>query len=419
MKTKYYLWLVQDTATQLLGSLRSFALPLLVVLALGSNSKAGVLSALAAGIAGFLTLFGGYLTDHYERRKLLIFSTSFSTVVYLVAVIWLSFNTVTWSFLVLVAVASAIWFGLFSQVSNVFLRNLVAKEELPKAISVNQMRDGVVELSSGPLAGFLLSLGAIFPFITNLFLSIGGLFASVCLPKQSSHLVSSQQPSGAGKHKFKKLVMDAIGGVTIILGNPVLIVSALISTLYFPFLNGFIFLMVLDSVSNGNSLLSAASFNSMVALGVIAGSLVATKLVDTVPTGKLIIATLLIPIFLGTGVVLVDNFYVKLGLLLLILFLLPAGNASFGGFLMVVVPDEFLGRVFAVNQVMSLVVTPLVSLSVGFGLDYLGLKVTGLSLLTVMLLISVLAVRKELRLIPLPTQWETYLESMKIGQEVQ
>ncbi|EEH64032.1 hypothetical protein HMPREF0044_1051 [Gleimia coleocanis DSM 15436] len=52
----YLPWLVQDTGRQFVAAIRSFAFPLLVVIVLGSNSQAGVLSAIAAFIAGLLTL---------------------------------------------------------------------------------------------------------------------------------------------------------------------------------------------------------------------------------------------------------------------------------------------------------------------------------------------------------------------------
>ncbi|EEH64033.1 hypothetical protein HMPREF0044_1052 [Gleimia coleocanis DSM 15436] len=261
------------------------------------------------------------------------------------ALIWLGFNQLSWTFIVIIASASAVWFGLFSQVSNIYLRNLVTKEELPKAFSVNQLRDGAVELSGGPLVGLLLGLGAVFPILANLILSIVSLIVSLVLPQQNAHLVKTSDAES--KTGFTagaiEVVKDALAGIPVIFKSTLLIISTAISALYFPLLNGFIFLLVLDSVSNGKSLISAATFNSVVALGVIFGSLVATKLVDKVPTGGLIIYTLLLPVILAPTAVWVDNFYLKLSLLLLILVLLPAGNASFGGFLMSYIPDEYAG----------------------------------------------------------------------------
>lgn len=411
MNTKYWFWLAHDTSVQLIGSIRSFVFPMLVVLALDSYSKAGTLSAICSIIAGLLVLVGGYLVDRKERRTLLISSSITVTIIYFIATIWLYFAGISWTFLVIIACLSAVWFGLFSQASNIYLRNLISGKKLPKALSVNQMRDGVIELSSAPLSGLLLNLGIIFPFLTNFFLGVLSLLTSLALPSQNNHLLSKESggneitdaPKGfSAKQNF---VTDAFKGIKLILQNSVLRTSTAISALYFPILNGVILMIMMESVGSEKGVLSAALYNSAIAAGAILGSIIATKVVEFFPTGMLIISTLITPVILLSVAIIAENQYLKLFVLIFTLILLPAGNSSFGAYIMLLVPNDFLGRIFSTTQLLSLIFTPCVALFVGFGLEKFGLLFTGFLMIGCMAIVAAIPLITDIRKIPRPSLW--------------
>lgn len=408
MNRNYYSWLVADTSSQLGGAIRAFALPLLVVIAEGSSTKAGVLSSMSALIAGSLAIVGGYLTDRYDRRSLMITSSSITLLIFIGAVVWLRNYDLTWTFLLVLATLTSIRSGLFSQVSNVYLRNIVDSKTLPTAMSYNQARDGAVEIVGGPISGFLLKLSIIHPFIAEIVLSSIALFATLNLPKDTR--LDRLQPSSSGslRSKISVLLKDAFSGGSVIYGNPVLYKSMLVSVIFFPLLNGLIFLLVLDTVNTGKGVIAASTLNASVAVGVIVGAIFSAKLVQKYPSGKVILTSLLMPIPFAFGALIAPQFGIKLISLLFLLSLLPAANAAFGGFVMLIIPDASLGRVFAFIQVFGLLVAPIVSFYVGYGLEHWGIFVTGGILIVAMGLISIVGLDKTIRNIPVPANWEEY-----------
>lgn len=185
MKRTYGAWLVSDTSTQLGSAIRSFCLPVLVVLAGGTNTQAGTLRAVSTVIVACLALFGGVLVDRYDRRRLLRISTSASLVIFGTAALWLTTHSVTWGFLMVIAIATAIRSGTLGQTSNVLLRDVVPEDELPRAMSINQGRDATIEIVANPIGGFLIARGAIFPFLTEVMLNAIALAATYLLPAPS------------------------------------------------------------------------------------------------------------------------------------------------------------------------------------------------------------------------------------------
>lgn len=57
--------------------------------------------------------------------------------------------------------------GLLGNTSNVMLRGIVPDDQLPKAISLNDGRDAVVGMVSGPIGGALMAIGRAVPFLTG------------------------------------------------------------------------------------------------------------------------------------------------------------------------------------------------------------------------------------------------------------
>ncbi|MFP7707729.1 MFS transporter [Trueperella sp. LYQ141] len=182
MRKAYYAWLLADTSTQLGSAIRAFALPVLVVIADGSNTRAGTLSAISSFIIAAVSLIGGVIIDRYDRRILLLLSCAISLMIFGGSIVWLSFNRLTWMFLMVVAVLSALRGGMLGQTSNVLLRDVVEDEKLPRAMSINEGRDASIEIAAGPISGFLITLGAIVPFIVEFVLNALAFAATLFLP---------------------------------------------------------------------------------------------------------------------------------------------------------------------------------------------------------------------------------------------
>ncbi|MGQ4496828.1 MFS transporter, partial [Dermabacteraceae bacterium P13101] len=366
----YGSWLVADTATQLGASLRQFAFPVLALLVSGSASMAGNIGALMAFTVAALSLAGGVLVDRYDRRRLLLASCAFTAVVFTCASLWGFLWGISVPLLFTVGVAVAVKAGLLGSASNVLLRSVVPTEHLPQAMSVNQGRDAAVELSGGPLSGALVAVSHVAPFVAEAALNLVAFLAALrirpwdeadrrqdraapqenapgkTLPDMSAGQPDSEAPAAVegATGAVASFFAEALAGVKFIFSSRFILRLTVASALFMPLLNGVILLLVLGVISRGGSPISAGLLNSAVAVGVLAGSLLSAKLVGRIPAGRIALAAFLLPVPCALGAVLVPWFWLRMLCLLPILVLLPAGNASVGGFGMTVVPQEMLGR---------------------------------------------------------------------------
>lgn len=438
----YYRWLVADTSAQLGTSIRQFALPVLVVLAGGSNTQAGTLFAVSSLIAGILALVGGVIIDRYDRRKLFLIFCALGVIIFGAASLWLLLNPVTWALLLLIAILTGTRSGLLGNTSNVMLRHIVPSQELPRAMAVNQGRDASIELGGPLLGGLLAGFGALATFVTEAVLGlialVNGYFLPRCAPDEdeaptgggaepvkqvgtSSQMVetgATKAPSvwrRAGT-KMRDLLVEAGGGIVVIKRNSILTISVLLSALFFPLLNGIIFALVLSAVNSGKAPVSAAFFNGSVAVGVLLGSVLAGYLTQKLRTGHIIMMAFILPVIFATLALAAPNFWMRLLALAPMLVLLPSGNAAFGGFMMKLIPKDMLGRVFAFLQVLGVAVGPLVGLFVGAGLDRYSLHLTAGTLIAIMALVSLGSLVPALRNIPTPDKWDEYLAQMGLQQ---
>lgn len=421
----YLRWLAADTALTLGSALRAFAIPALVFLATGSESRAGIIAAVAAFVSGACLLLGGVLVDKYDKRLLVLTQAAIGVVVIGAATAWASVFGLSFGLLLVLGVIMALRGGLLGSASDIWLRDIVPAQELPRRMAVNEGRDATVELGGGPLAGVLVTWHWAATFVTEVVLSAVGFVAAWRLrpaatepqaadserpaAPASSAESATEAPAREGK------IAAAFAGVALITRHALLRRITVLSVLFFPLINGFLLYLLLATLGGGGKIVSASLFNSAVAVGALVGSAVATKLVERVAAGKLVAATFFLPVPLTLAVTLVPWLWLKLLLLVPLFFLLPAGNASFGGFMMLVIPKHLLGRTFAATGLGTAICAPLVSLGLGFLLENAGPTVTGLTLAACLALVASAALTSRVITgLPLPDQWEEYIDAHQL-----
>lgn len=457
--TRNYLrWLAADTALTLGSALRAFAIPALVFLATGSESRAGIIAAVAAFVSGACLLLGGVLVDKYDKRLLVLTQAAIGVVAIGAATAWASVFSLSFGLLLVLGVVMALRGGLLGSASDIWLRDIVPAKELPRRMAVNEGRDATVELGGGPLAGVLVTWHWAATFVTEMVLSAVGFVAAWRLrpaatepqasdagkaaadagtdaadtgadgagaadapappptgsERPAAPASSSPEPATAAPAREGKIA-SAFAGFALISRHALLRRITVLSVLFFPLINGFLLYLLLATLGGGGKIVSASLFNSAVAVGALVGSAVATKLVDRVAAGRLVAATFFLPVPLTVAVTLVPWLWLKLLLLVPLFFLLPAGNASFGGFMMLVIPKHLLGRTFAATGLGNAICAPLVSLGLGFLLENAGPTVTGLTLAACLALVASAALTSRVITgLPLPDQWEDYIDAHQL-----
>ena len=440
----YAWWFAADTTSALSNSIRSFAISTVLLILTGSTAQAGKLNALSSLLIGMTSFIGGVIIDRFDRRVLLILSSAIGTAIYSAVSLWgglWGLNTVV---LYIMAILLAIKSGLLGTVSNVFLRSVVPAEELPTAMSLNEGRDATINLLGSPLSGLLVTVSSIFPFITAAVLNgTATLCAFFIRPGKKSVNGKTEIWSGKGKSQKTKIpaadtvkgakdakggkdgkktvysvlreeLLNSLKGLILIARTPVLRFIVILSALYFPLLNGIMSLLIFYTINSQKSPLSAGFLESAAAAGMLAGSLVSATIVKHFAAGKVAVTAFLVPIPFALGAVLAPNYIMRFCFLIPVVLMLPAANASIGGFTMYFIPKELLGRYFAVLTLLGVILNPIVSLYVGYGLALYGLTATGIVLVMLMATVSMASWNRTIRTIPKPDKWKEYAASITV-----
>lgn len=167
----------------------------------------GTVFALCEGLG---TLPGGHLSDRIDRKKLMIVFGLISAATLCVMTSALVAKMMSAPLLFLFAIVRGLTSGVFSNVSNIILPQIVTGNQLVQAYSANESRDACIQLFSKPLSGFLYGLGPEIPFLISAVLYA---LMSVATPLIRSDLRPKNDASPSDSDdSTKKTPRNHIGG---------------------------------------------------------------------------------------------------------------------------------------------------------------------------------------------------------------
>lgn len=163
----YRSWFVADTASALGTTIGGFAFTLVAYAVSHDVTTAGMVGTVFALCEGLGTLPGGHLSDRIDRKKLMIVFGLISAATLCVMTLALVAKMMSAPLLFLFAIVRGLTSGVFSNVSNIILPQIVTGNQLVQAYSANESRDACIQLFSKPLSGFLYGLGPEIPFLIS------------------------------------------------------------------------------------------------------------------------------------------------------------------------------------------------------------------------------------------------------------
>src|SRR4051812_39009266 len=188
------------SAAAMLGlSTADIAYPLVILAMTGSPLKAGLFATVQLIASVLATLPVGHLMDRYDRRRMLLLSESVRTVAAgSVAVAYFAGALAFWQLMATAALLGAI--QPFAGARTLMIRQVVAPEQLPDALTREQLRNHGCELAGPPLGGALFAASRALPF---LFAAVSGLVSLLSviflrLPESVSHASAGSGGSGTG-----------------------------------------------------------------------------------------------------------------------------------------------------------------------------------------------------------------------------
>ncbi|MDO5645184.1 MAG: MFS transporter [Dermabacter sp.] len=394
----YLAWMVGDTASAFGMGLTFFATPLLAVLVTGSASQAGIVAAAASvgGVVGLLP--GGVLADRFDRKSLRAWSAISGAAICAAIVLLLFFSWLDGPTLAVLGFLLQLRGSLFGPASDAILRAVVGKERMSRAVVANQARDSAVAIASGPAGGALYAIAPIVPFIVNT--------AAFVLFWITNRGLSSSKPRG--QMKPGAVWTDFGEGVTYVVRAPLLRSGVITFSLLNLATSGVVMTMILHLQISGASPQQIGLINLVVGVGALLGALMANPVISRVRSGIILMVGVLLIASSMVGVALSPSFTVGLAVFAVALLAGPAVNATVGGLLMYVIPDEILGRVMSVLYFCTGALMPLSPAIAGVGLDTLGYRGTLFVFAGVAGLAAIVALSsRALRQLPASGQWHT------------
>jgi MFS family permease len=332
------LWTSQ-TLSDLGAAIAQLAVPLLVLELTGSAVQAGIVgtTALIARLA--VRLPAGVLADRVDRRRALLFCDAVRLLAFVSLAVAIAAGRAGLAVIIVVAVLDAVGNSLFSTVEYASLRSIVEPVDLPAAVARNEARAYGASLAGPPLGGLLFGVAPALPFAGN---AVSYLFslAGVALIRRPMQARRDRDPPGHAAALAE--------GLRFVFGNPFLrAVLAIAAPLNFA-LNGAVFTIIITLQAHGVRPGLIGLTETIVAVGGLAGAVLAPGLQRWLPFPRLIRS-----ICWAAAVVLTGSAWLTTGLaaavpLALVVFIGPACNAALFGYQAAITPDHLQGRVLSV-----------------------------------------------------------------------
>ncbi|MDB5273126.1 MAG: permease [Chitinophagaceae bacterium] len=339
----------------------------LVLQLTNSALQIGIIAALSTLPSLFLTLFGGVIVDQFPKRKILLVTQGASMILaFTLGILTLTGLVSVWMIGV-VAFLLGIVTAIDSPARQVFVSEIVTKEQLPSAIALNSGIFNAARVIGPSVAGVLIALiGTGGAFIVNGFSYVAVLLAllwmKVEFPMEQKKLHAIQAIKEGLHYSFSHPIIRT------------LIIFTGVSSVF-----GWSYTTVMPLIAQNTFHLGAAGLGYLYAATGL-GSLLATLLIATfskkispeifIIGGSILFAMSLILFsytdHLLTGMILL--FLSGLGLL--------SQFAMMNTVIQSLVTSEFKGRVISIYILMFIGLTPVGNLGAGWLAEHAGTNVT-------------------------------------------
>lgn len=330
------------------------AYPLVILALTGSPLKAGLFATVQLVASVLATLPVGQLMDRGDRRRMLLLSESVRTVAAgSVAVAYFAGVLTFWHLLLAGAALGVI--QPVAGARTLMLRQVVAPEQVPAALTAEQVRQQGSELAGPPLGGALFGISRALPFLFAAFAGLISLVTVVMLkvPKAVARAAADQDTPRAADPRGGALL-----GLKTIMRHPVMRATALalclVNTAGYPVFLSLVVRMQHHRAGSGATGLVVAAM----AFGGLAGTVLVKPLHKALRPGWLLIVTCLAFALGDFGLTFVAAPAADAVLLAVSGAAIPSAVVMVNVLILQAVPDEERGRTSAALNLFLLVGMP-------------------------------------------------------------
>lgn len=382
---EYRFWFLTDTSLQISVMVGGFAFTLLAFTVTGDYTLSGLVGTLNSLVQAFMVIPGGLIADRIDRKKLIVSSGVMAAALDVVLIALLATGRLSTPMLLVIAMASGALSGLFANITNVVLPQVVGKSQLAEATAANQSRDAVLQLASSPLSGLLYGVSVALPFVVAVVFRVlqavfGGLLTVDLSPgadvAEGRHDdASSPEGMGEGLRWYVRNRRPCVIQLLVVVVGMVLGMCGMA--------------IVLDQQSRGTSALMLGVIQACQGIGMIVGAVGMMPLVKHMDGRCVLVATVaMFIVAFGAA-----SFTHRPWALAMLGFcasvpLIPL-NSLLGTYFVLLIPNDLRGRVGAVSTLLSTAASSVSSVMAGMLLDWVGYRATVLIPLALVLLVMI------------------------------
>lgn len=348
-RNRAYLLLTTGRFAQAIGAgVGTFAVPLLAFELTGSVAQAGLISGIGQAGALVATLPAGVVADRVDRRRLLVVAAGTGTALWATALVAGLAGALSGWHLAAVLFGSSMVSAFVNPASGGALRAVVPPAQMANAMAVNQGRMAAVGLFAGPIGGLLYGMAHVLPFVASV---IGHAVEAVAVS-----LV--REPLNRERTELSHPLADLREGLRFVGAVPLFRAVLVLITLLNLTAIALIVVINLELVRTGTDPRLIGLVDACAGISMLAGAVVAGPMVQRTRVGRFGLLTIGLLVVALAVMALVPTYWVFVSMLAFGVFLYPALNAGFTGYLTVIVPDRMTGRATSLLGLTGLIAAP-------------------------------------------------------------
>lgn len=348
-RNRAYLLLTTGRFAQAIGAgVGTFAVPLLAFELTGSVAQAGLISGIGQVGALVATLPAGVVADRVDRRRLLVLAATTGTALWATALVAGLAGALSGWHLAAVLFGSSMVSAFVNPASGGALRAVVPPAQMANAMAVNQGRMAAVGLFAGPVGGLLYGMAHVLPFVASV---VGHAIEAVAVS-----LV--REPLNRERTELSHPLADLREGLRFVGAVPLFRAVLVLITLLNLTAIALIVVINLELVRTGTDPRLIGLVDACAGISMLAGAVVAGPMVQRTRVGRFGLLTIGLLVVALAVMALVPTYWVFVSMLAFGVFLYPALNAGFTGYLTVIVPDRMMGRATSLLGLTGLIAAP-------------------------------------------------------------
>lgn len=348
-RNRAYLLLTTGRFAQAIGAgVGTFAVPLLAFELTGSVAQAGLISGIGQVGALVATLPAGVVADRVDRRRLLVLAATTGTALWATVLVAGLAGALSGWHLAAVLFGSSMVSAFVNPASGGALRAVVPPAQMANAMAVNQGRMAAVGLFAGPIGGLLYGMAHVLPFVASV---VGHAIEAVAVS-----LV--REPLNRERTELSHPLADLREGLRFVGAVPLFRAVLVLITLLNLTAIALVVVINLELVRTGTDPRLIGLVDACAGVSMLVGAVVAGPIVQRTRVGRFGLLTIGLLVAALAVMALVPTYWVFVSMLAFGVFLYPALNAGFTGYLTVIVPDRMTGRAMSLLGLTGLIAAP-------------------------------------------------------------